>query len=421
MQRGNQRNQTVAVGGAQFAKLEQDASVLRKAERSNTMPVTFRRGDIALKKEDQEQLEENQKQLAGRVRRGSVQLSQTTSEQLSSHWESCDFIKLHVHGKQSDNTTDNKPGAEREGVLFRLREPKVLYDDYGFFYSCTKGAKGYNDTSSNQDNFSFTVYGDYSISIVMDGHGPCGHRVSARCVQTIPYYLTRSEDWLKDIPKALKDAFASASTDLIGYAIENDVDVQASGSTCVLFMINTKTGDWYTANVGDSRVVIGYENEKDVVFETLDHKPSVEAEKKRIEASNGEIRTLTYDDFSVDRIFVKGTDYPGLCMSRSFGDECVKPCGVTSEPEIATNVGNKTNQKIDLLKNPFVVIASDGVWEFIESSWCIKAIVKKLSSEPADRVVQKLAKESRRRWKLEEGDYCDDITVCLLQLGKTQK
>lgn len=74
-------------------------------------------------------------------------------------------------------------------------------------------------------------------------------------------------------------------------------------------------------------------------FETLDHKPSVPCEKKRIEENGGEIRTLRYDDFTVDRIFVKDCDYPGLCMSRSFGDECVKGCGVTSVPEITGGRG----------------------------------------------------------------------------------
>ena len=43
-------------------------------------------------------------------------------------------------------------------------------------------------------------------------------------------------------------------------------------------------------------------------------------------------------------------------------------------------------------------------------------MVKKLSTEPAEKIVGKLAKESRRKWKLEEGDYCDDITVCFQHL-----
>ena len=46
-----------------------------------------------------------------------------------------------------------------------------------------------------------------------------------------------------------------ASKDLLGFAIDADIDVQASGSTCVLFMYKGNT--YYTANVGDSRIVIG--------------------------------------------------------------------------------------------------------------------------------------------------------------------
>ena len=71
----------------------------------------------------------------------------------------------------------------------------------------------------------------------MDGHGPCGHRVSSRGVQTIPYYLLRSNQWLQpDKSHAIKEAFAKASEDLTGFALQNDIDVQASGSTCVMYM-----------------------------------------------------------------------------------------------------------------------------------------------------------------------------------------
>ncbi|CAD7949267.1 unnamed protein product [Amoebophrya sp. A25] len=462
MDRSNMRNMTVAVAGRQFNPLEQDESVLRKGERSNTLPTSFRRGDVEIKAEDLKELEQRQQALKGRQRRGSITLSKVEEKDMGQFWEDCGQIELHMHGKLG---SENIPGAEREAVLYKLKEPKLLQEKFKFIYSCVKGSKGYNDNSPNQDNFSYTVFNGWDIIIVMDGHGPCGHRVSARCVETIAYYICKSAKWGKDMKGCIREAFAKSSEDLLGYAIDQDIDVQASGSTCVMYMQNGnsfflvrltghfssamisqipmhESGDilssrfpyglvivanflaftnnhsnlgktpfapgdtYYTANVGDSRAIIGYENEKDVVFETMDHKPSSPEEKKRIEASGGEIRTLRYDDFSVDRIFVKGYDYPGLCMSRSFGDECVKPCGVTSEPEISGPT------KIDLSRKPFLVIASDGVWEFIESAWCIKAIVKKLSQEPAERIMQKLSKEARRRWKQEDYEhYLSSITI----------
>lgn len=51
--------------------------------------------------------------------------------------------------------------------------------------------------------------------------------------------------------------------------------------------------EYYSANVGDSRIIIGHEGEKEVIFETEDHKPALEEEKKRIEASGGSELFLT--------------------------------------------------------------------------------------------------------------------------------
>jgi serine/threonine protein phosphatase PrpC len=52
-------------------------------------------------------------------------------------------------------------------------------------------------------------------------------------------------------------------------------------------------------------------------------------------------------------------DMQGLAMSRSFGDNVSKPIGVTHVPEII-------NLKIDK-RDRFILIASDGVWEFISN------------------------------------------------------
>lgn len=210
---------------------------MRKAERSNTLPSSFRRGDIKIKAEDLKALAQRQTLLKGRQRRGSIQLTKAKEQDIRNFYEEGKGIDLHMYGKLSDLPEDNVPGAEREAELYRLKDPKVLQEKYRFLYSCVKGSKGYNDTSPNQDNFSFTVFQGWEIVIIMDGHGPCGHRVSTRCVQTIPYYLCRSSKFGKDKKGAITEAFAKASEDLLGYAIDEDVDVQASGSTCVMYML----------------------------------------------------------------------------------------------------------------------------------------------------------------------------------------
>ena len=71
-------------------------------------------------------------------------------------------------------------------------------------------------------------------------------------------------------------------------ALEEGWDVQASGSTaaCAAW----KGDKVWTAHAGDSRIIIGTEETRQVVFETTDHKPDTPAEKKRIEDSGGEVR-----------------------------------------------------------------------------------------------------------------------------------
>lgn len=59
------------------------------------------------------------------------------------------------------------------------------------------------------------------------------------------------------------------------------------------------------------------------------------------------------------RVWLKEQQIPGLAMSRSFGDEVAASVGVIAEPEI-TEWSFKPEDK-------FMILASDGVWEFISS------------------------------------------------------
>lgn len=54
-------------------------------------------------------------------------------------------------------------------------------------------------------------------------------------------------------------------------------------------------------------------------------------------------------------------------MSRSMGDNVSKPYGVTHKPEI-------TSVQIDK-RDKFILLASDGVWEFITNQEVLQLIV----------------------------------------------
>lgn len=274
--------------------------------------------------------------------------------------------------------------------------------------ACYKGSKGSGDKSPNQDNFSITCFkGGYTLFCVFDGHGKDGHETSVRTVQTVPYFLIKSKHFPNKMEEALKEAFVNSHNEMVNYAIDNGIDIEASGSTAVATVIKDKSV-WF-AWAGDSRAIMGSRGAKpEVMMETVDHKPDAPKEKARIEACGGEVRSETYPDGWVNhRIYCAGKSYPGLCMARTLGDNCAKNAGVTAEPEVI-------QFDMDVSQRPFLLLASDGVWEFIDTRKVVKHFGKDLDKHGSEKMMQKLIKDARKKWKENEGDYCDDITGILM-------
>merc|ERR1719189_678958 len=96
-----------------------------------------------------------------------------------------------------------------------------------------------------------------------------------------------------------------------------------------------KSNKLWLAHVGDSRSKVGAADGKVCTPLTLDHKPDLEKEKKRIESADPTGR-VTFDGFFKHRVFAKTGMYPGLNMSRALGD-CVahRMAGLTAEPDVA--------------------------------------------------------------------------------------
>jgi len=104
---------------------------------------------------------------------------------------------------------------------------------------------------------------------------------------------------------------------------------------------NLKKKVW-VGHVGDSKSIIclqetGKHKAKEV---TIDHKPTLPMEKKRILSMGGEVRLLEGD--VPHRVFVKGRAFPGLAMSRACGDLIANSVGVSCEPDIAEFEVNST-------------------------------------------------------------------------------
>ena len=93
-----------------------------------------------------------------------------------------------------------------------------------------------------------------------------------------------------------------------------------------------------------------------------DHKADEPDEQQRIIQSGGRVaayRDMQGNPLGPARVWHMHEDIPGLAMSRSFGDQAAAEVGVNAIPEIT---------EMNLIESDkFLILASDGVWEFISN------------------------------------------------------
>lgn len=173
----------------------------------------------------------------------------------------------------------------------------------------------------------------------------------------------RSEE-ITYLTTAFISAYLSMNSDLLK---RPSLDSSFSGSTAVSVVIrgNLAIG----ANAGDSRAILAKKSAGvwTAVPLSNDHKPDDPSEQSRIQRYGGRVEpfkgTIHSDEsgrpLGPARVWLRNEQIPGLAMSRSIGDSVAAQVGVISEPEI---------MQVELTpEHKFLVLASDGVWEFISS------------------------------------------------------
>mmetsp|Transcript_106859 Transcript_106859/g.319481 ORF Transcript_106859/g.319481 Transcript_106859/m.319481 type:complete len:350 (-) Transcript_106859:76-1125(-) len=267
-------------------------------------------------------------------------------------------------------------------------------------YACKKGLK---PESPNQDDFCIFSVDGMSILGVFDGHGPYGHDIAHFAQMHLPRHFVQDPNFQNDPEKAMASAFPETHRHCAEAQVEGRFDCSLSGATATLAML--RDGVLYLGHVGDCRAVLAREEGGELMSEelTVDHKPTQEAERRRIQAAGGQVKRLEGD--IPHRVFLNGKMYPGLAMTRSIGDTLGTTAGVTSTPDVkALKVQSDWR---------FMLICSDGIWEFIDTQEAID-IVARHSSADVQKAAEGLASEAWNRWIQEENNVVDDITVIVI-------
>lgn len=261
---------------------------------------------------------------------------------------------------------------------------------------------------ANQDDFLCVEEfqnASQSLFVVLDGHGEFGHHVARYCKDKIPHNIRKMLKKSETITEAITDAFFKTNDDLFN---TGKVDCSLSGTTAALVFV--RGNELFVGNLGDCRVVMGRTRGTGVeaIDLSVDHKPDRPDERTRIVQHGGRVepvRLQSSQNFvGPMRVWKQKSNLPGLAVSRSLGDIVAQQIGVTPQPEF-------THTKIDA-KDRFLIIASDGVWEWLSSQEAVEIVNKEPDAEAA---CESLTRHAYSMWEKEGGGIADDTTAVVIE------
>lgn len=261
----------------------------------------------------------------------------------------------------------------------------------------------------NQDRglLCWPFCGSYNEALlcVFDGHGSRGEKAAEYCTKTLPQLLADDQDALRADPAACLKANILRMDEQL--RTESDCWRHMHGSGTTASIVYMRADQMWVANVGDSRAVkasraVAKGAAVRATELSVDHKLDTPSERERIERKGGEVRRADAD--APLRVFFH--DATGLAMSRSIGDDALKPAGVVAEADVTHWTLTPEDE--------FVVVASDGVWEFIPSQEAAEVVGRSPSDATAG--CQALVRLASERWAEHEKHYRDDITAIVVHL-----
>ena len=341
---------------------------------------------------------------------------------------------ININDIIKNNQSNNKDIKNISYISKSKKEQKTkkIYNkEKNYFRKCKyksiAGKDSYGNRKINQDLYlvqiNFINIEGFNLYGVLDGHGENGHKVAIFTRDFIIDKLTsffnkHKVDSLFEIYPLLKKNNFSIIKDIY-QEIDNELlnqnfNSNFSGTTCIIvFQIGDKL---ICSNVGDSRAILIYTSKiEDIdllstkIYElSYDQKPEIPKEKKRIYSMGGIVDQMLDNKGKRNgpfRVWDGNNNYPGLAMSRSIGDLKGKKCGLISEPEI---IEYNLDQR-----SKYMVICSDGVWEFLNNEDIMKIGIEYYLKNNIDEYLDKIIKVSEFWWEKED-TMRDDITAVIV-------
>ena len=193
------------------------------------------------------------------------------------------------------------------------------------------------------------------------------------------------------------------------YKDNNFCLISGSTSNLVIIMNDKKENclnKIISINLGDSKSILITEDNQAIDLNTIHHLEDAN-ERERIENNGGEISRVDWADYGPLRVYYKGKNYPGLAMTRAFGDFNAEPLGINTIPDI---------REYDILdkKPKIIVLATDGVWQFLSNEKVKDILLPYYDEDNISGAAQKLVKTALRIWENKNPNFIDDITVIIL-------
>ena len=251
-----------------------------------------------------------------------------------------------------------------------------------------------NIHKENQESYSVRKellnLNEHFLLEISSGHGSHGHLISKFICNILPSKINNLTE------ENIQQSFMLTNKLLL---TKSKIDCSLSGASFTSIIVTPEK--IISANVGICKAVLAlYENGQYTAINlTKDHNINDINEMKRIINNGGIIKNGI-------KIYIKNSDIPGINTTRSFGDKLGMGIGVLDIPFIQ-NYYLKGNEK-------FILLASKGIWEFIDSDESVKIIKNFYENEmDASGALNTIVREAISRWKNEK-NYFEDITAILL-------